>query len=295
VAGNKRRRDGKTHTLDAGLTWYHRALFWGAVAFVAYLALLLLFAWLGWPGELDQCTLPGGNCYCETTHSAGEAVIRQPSNTWSNVAAVLSGLLILAFADRVRAGRTEFDPRRNPMLSGGFYAVSYGAVVLFLGPGSMAFHASLTRFGGWLDTLSMILFITFVLLYDVARILGYHNRLVFAGAYIGVNVVLGLITWIVSGSGVAVFAAGVALAVCLEVAIALRGIGGVRRPLFPWLAAGLTVFAAALLIWRLSWTGAPLCDPHSPLQGHALWHVAAEGLVPFLLFRHFRGEHRRVG
>jgi hypothetical protein len=275
------------------MAWQKSAVFWGAVAFVAYLIVFLLFGALGWPGGPDSCTLPGGNCYCEAAHPTS-SLVSQPANTWSNLGAVLGGLLILLIADRERARRLAgAGSAPNPMKTGGFYAVFYGAVVLFLGPGSMAFHGSLTRFGGWLDTLSMILFITFVLLYDVARIFRFDdNRTAFAGIYVAIAVLLGVFTWVVEGTGTFVFAVAVAGAVILELVLAIRGLRGVRRPLLPWLTAGLATFAVALVVWRLSWTGAPLCDPNSLLQGHAVWHLLAEAVAPLFFFLHFRLEER---
>jgi hypothetical protein len=263
-----------------------RAFVWGAAGFATFLVLYLVWGALGFPGAPDSCLLPGGNCYCEAPHDAPAI---QPANTWSNLAAVVAGLLILWIADRERVGTPGLGRSpSNPMTTGGFYAIAYGAVVLFLGPGSMAFHGSLTRFGGWLDTLSMILFITFVLFYDAERIFRFSER-TFFGLYAGLAAVLGAFTWFVDGSGTIVFGVGVLLAVLLEVAFGLWGIG-VKRPLSRWLAAGIGTFILAIIIWRLSWTGAPLCVPDSILQGHAVWHVLAEAVAPFFFFLHFRGE-----
>jgi dihydroceramidase len=110
--------------------------------------------------------------------------------------------------------------------------------------------------------------------------------------YLAILAVLGIVWWLVPGSGIFVFAGLVAAAVLLELVIAIWGVRGVRRPLVPWLALGLGTFALALLVWRLSWTGAPLCDPSSLLQGHALWHILAEAVAPLMFFAHFRRENR---
>jgi hypothetical protein len=37
--------------------------------------------------------------------------------------------------------------------------------------------------------------------------------------------------------------------------------------------AALAVTAAGLACWLAGRTGSPLCDPDSPLQGHAAWHL----------------------
>lgn len=44
-----------------------------------------------------------------------------------------------------------------------------------------------------------------------------------------------------------------------------------RQP--PW--AALALLAGARVIWAVTRTGGPWCDPASLLQGHAAWHVGA--------------------
>src|SRR5207342_2051800 len=112
-------------------------------------------ALLGWPGDSDTCTFAGGNCYCEA-FPPGEVVTlaKQPINTLSALFPVIAGLIILAIADRDRAATA---PGPNPMATGRFHALAYGGLVVFLGPGSMFFHGSLTHYGGWLDNFSMVL------------------------------------------------------------------------------------------------------------------------------------------
>ena len=56
------------------------------------------------------------------------------------------------------------------MQSPTLFSVAYGALVVFLGIGSMLFHGSLLEWGGWFDNLSLVLFGSFLLLYDLARV-----------------------------------------------------------------------------------------------------------------------------
>lgn len=65
--------------------------------------------------------------------------------------------------------------------------------------------------------------------------------------------------------------AGVA-AVGLVVAEFLVYRRGLRTP-GPPLYAGLAALAAGVVIFSLSRTGGPLCDPDSWFQGHGVWHV----------------------
>ena len=269
-----------------------RAVFWGAVGFAALMVVFFVMGALGWPGEPDKCTLPGGNCYCEAYPTPpATALVKQPVNTWSGLFPVIAGLVILALADRER--RSPSAPV-NPMTTGGFYAIAFGAVVLFLGPGAMFFHGGLTRLGGWLDNLSMTLFISFLILYELARIWRWDDNLTaFVAAYAGVNIAAGLVTWLVEGSGTFIFAGLVLLAIALEVYILLARPGGVERRFGPWMLLALVTFGLATVVWRLSWTGAPLCDPTSVLQGHGVWHMLAMPVTPAFIFGYLRTETRR--
>ena len=215
---------------------------------------------------------------------------KQPINTLSALFPVIAGLIILVIADRDRAA-TAAGP--NPMATGRFFALLYGGLVIFLGPGSMFFHGSLTHYGGWLDNFSMILYVTFILCYDAARIWRWDERIgSFAAIYVAINVALGLLTWVADGSGTILFAILAGVAVAAEAVILLARPGGVDRTFAPWLLAGLASFGIAIVIWALSATGRPLCDPDSLLQGHAVWHLLAMAVTPFCVFRYLRGETR---
>jgi hypothetical protein len=268
-----------------------RAWFWGLVGFAVSMFVFFALAALGWPGSLDSCTQPGGNCYCESFGSLNQdIVVRQPANTWSGLFAVVFGLIILAVADR---DRREGGSVPNPMREGAFYALMYGGLTVFLGPGAMFFHASMTKLGGWLDNLSMVLYVTFLLLYTVFRLFRWDGRVSnFVWTYVPLNIVLAAISWFVEGSGTFMFAIGAGLALLLEAGILLRIIKTLRREFWPWFAAALLAFGAGFAIWALSGTGGPLCDPSSLFQGHAVWHLLAMSLTPFLLFLYFRTETR---
>jgi hypothetical protein len=265
-----------------------RAWVWGLIGFAGVMILYLILAALGWPGNPDSCTLPGGNCYCEAYPPLGAFVIaRQPVNTWSGLTAVIAGLVVLAIADRDRDAGTA----SSPMASGRFYALIYGGLVVFLGPGSMFFHGSLTHYGGWLDNFSMIMYVTFILAYDAFRIWGWDDRHeAFAATFIGVNILLGLLTWFAEGSGTILFAILAGVAVITEGVILVTRPAGIARRFSPWMLSALIAFGIAIVIWALSATGRPLCDPGSPFQGHALWHLLAMALTPLFIFLYLRDE-----
>jgi dihydroceramidase len=262
----------------------------GLVVAAGSIGVFLIWGLLGWPGAADSC-IASGNCYCEASVTGTAEVFgKQPANTWSNLFPIAAGLIILVWAGRDR-GRAA--GALNPMTGGGLYPLLFGFVVLLLGPGSMAFHGSLTHVGGWLDNLSMIAFISFIVLYDLARLLRFDSSPVaFLVSYGLTLAVLGVLTFLIDGSGTVVFGIVVGLAVLMELWIVWRSPMGVNRTAIPWLLVALVTFAVAFVIWRLSWTGAPLCDPTSLLQGHAIWHALAECVVPLSIFAYLRTEQR---
>lgn len=269
---------------------FRRAWVWGLIGFAVVMLVYLILALMGWPGTPDTCTLPGGNCYCEAypPPNAG-AIVKQPANTLSGLFAVIAGLVVLAITDRDRAA----GGAANPMRSGGFYGVAYGGLLVFLGPGAMFFHGGLTHFGGWLDNLSMILYVTFVVLYDAFRVWRWDDRIgAFVGFYAFINLTLGVLTWLVGGSGTIIFAVLAGMAVLAQGWILWKRPSGIERKFVPWLLAGLISFGVAIVIWALSFTGAPLCAPDSLLQGHAVWHLLAMALTPFCVFLYLRDETR---
>ncbi len=262
----------------------HKELWWGLAAFAIFLAIFLTLAARGWPGAPDSCVSDVPNtCYCENFVRPG-ALIKQPANTWSNLGFVGVGLLLLW---RIGSDRSSPAVRNNPMTTATHFASGYAAVALFLGPGSMFFHGSLTQWGGWIDTFSLILFGSFGLLYALTRIFRWPGTL-FGLLYAVVNAALGIFTWFVDGTGTPIFTGLVVAWVLTELVILWRKPKGLQRD-WPWLAAALGTFAVALVIWSLSQTDRPLCNPDSLLQGHAIWHLLS-AVVAGCVFLYLRTE-----
>jgi hypothetical protein len=236
----------------------------------------------GYPGGPDEC-IAMNDCYCE---AIGPGIAAQPTNAWSNVGFVVIGLLVLADARRRNgAGRMAHDPRA---------AWLYGAVAVFLGVGSFAFHGSMRAWGGYIDLLSMHAFIAFVLAYDLDRVHRWSFSR-FAGWFAGLLALFAVLLLVVPPEhGKTLFAVLVVVVLLAEAAVsypALRPWSDIeldpRR--MPWFWTGLGLFAAANVIWNLSRTGGPWCDPESLLQGHAVWHLlTAASVGTFYLY--FRGE-----
>lgn len=240
-----------------------------AVTAVGSLALLVTAVRLGWLGA----DVGRGAEFCEAARSG---VLRQPVNTVSNMGFVLAGLAVGWHAGLPR-GRLA---RRG-------LATTYAVLVVLLGPGSMAMHATLSQRGGSLDQLSMYLLAGFAAAYAGIRVTG-RGVGTFAVA-LTVLVTLCVVVGnagalpVVNNAGNAAFALLLAVALALEVRARRRA----RRPgNLAWVGAALAAIAVAFAIWTLSGTGAALCDPRSWLQGHAAWHLLG-ALAAYCLYRYW--------
>ncbi|NIA25104.1 MAG: hypothetical protein GWP04_05995 [Gammaproteobacteria bacterium] len=61
-------------------------------------------------------------------------------------------------------------------------------------------------------------------------------------------------------------------------AVAAFALGALRNPRLRQdrrMRAALGIFSVALIVYALTGTGGPWCDPASPIQGHGLWHLMA--------------------
>ena len=143
----------------------------------------VLFGITGWgPPAANEQAIGEVSRWCERV--AG-GLLREPINTLGNLGFVAVGLLILATLTR----DTERGvPRSNRFVGYDPIALLYGAAALFLGPGSMVMHGTHTRFGAWIDNLSMVAYILIPWLFNLAQLGEWRDRTLFA-AY---GVLLGL-------------------------------------------------------------------------------------------------------
>ncbi|MGG5260608.1 ceramidase domain-containing protein [Phycicoccus avicenniae] len=250
---------------------------------VLSLALAVLAARFGWLGP----DVGRGDGFCE---AARPGWVRQPANTWSNLGFVVAGLAVAWHASRPeRLGGTL---RAHPG-----YATAIAVLVVLLGPGSMAMHATQSELGGHLDLLSMFLLSGFAVAYGALR---WWRRgpgtlaAVFAGA-VGIGMaghVRGGDVPVLGHLGNAVFAVQLWLAIGLEVALWRRGRRGAgpRQDVALGLASVGTL-ALAFAIWTTGKGGHAWCRPESLLQQHAVWHVL-DAVAAYLLYRHYAAEDR---
>jgi len=318
-------------------------LVWALGVFVV-LGSFLGFVAAGWPGSVNNCItstgvslapppakdtpkerqryldtqakkLAANTCYCEAFNLEdvvnGAPGVRQPTNTWSNLYAVVSSLVVawLVFLDR----KYSAGDSTNPIRSHVWIPLAYIFVLQFLGLGSMWLHGALKEWGGFTDDFSMYLFVLFLVFYT-----GYRLGVAYSLKW-SIWLWLGYlpIVILVSAVGELISQRNPTKPVSEVIIIILGSIYGVlqgwywvwywwktsewtwqtfflwiRQTFFLWLGA-LASFGLAFLFWTLSKTGKPWCWPNSWFQLHGLgWHLMA-GVMALLIYLFWRTEGAR--
>ncbi|MGB8647521.1 MAG: ceramidase domain-containing protein [Anaerolineae bacterium] len=232
------------------------------------------YSWAGW--EQDGCLT--AHCFCEAPR-AGPIV--QPSNTYSNLALVLAGLVIavpVLFRKRAAAEAAG----ANRMRGARTYPVVLGLALALGGLGSLWYHASLTAWGAWADVMGVILLLSFILLYNLSRLHPLSGR-AFAVGYLVLN--LALSPFASNGNDPVTLGVLVLSSLALEVLVRLRPHPPIRtRDLL--LAVGTFLIGAGL--WVMD-TDPAWCNPQSWLQAHAGWHVLS-AVAGLMLYSYYRSE-----
>jgi len=250
----------------------------------------------------DSCFRTANGCYCENIARSDataaatlipqsrRALIKQPMNTWSNLGFVLTGLAMLWWIGWERA-TGHHSALASRMTRTAFYPGAFGFMTIFMGPGSMFFHGSLKQWGGWLDSVSMYLFMSFILTYNLTRFWNWP-RWAWGLSYGAVNLVVGILAWVFHEQSTTFFAGLGGLALVSQAMVARTVRIGTAKSGHWWFFAGTVSFLAAFVIWRLAWTGGDLCVTRG-FQGHAVWHVLAAFTV-FCVYKYFRAESRVI-
>jgi hypothetical protein len=252
---------------------------------VAFLALLMigLAVYNSWLGPMKS----GIMMFCE---QARAGFIKQPSNTFSNI-----GFIVMGFYIAWLAYKNNFSTE-NRMTSTLFYPAYFASIVVFLGPGSMALHATNTYWGGFIDLFSMFLFSSFVSSYAIMRwfslsevrfvILYTVSLAICSLAYLSpYNTLMPLVD-------LSNYCFGLQLIIGTIFELRLRYERGHKiKAGWGWLC--LFTFLLAFYIWNLSRTqDSPFCNPESLIQGHAIWHLL-NALATYFLYLFYTSEEDR--
>lgn len=247
-----------------------------SISFIFWFGLYFGLYFAGWPGEIHSCVTPP-YCFCETVFQGDLAA--QFSNTWSDLGFVVAAFFMAWHGSKLLKSKTEITTETNPDYRTSPLLISiYVSAILYMGPGSMFFHGSMTIWGGYLDVISMYVFVLFAIVYFIYRSWDLSIK-TFSILYVllcGSAIFLS-----VFGHGltpkVFPFVAAILIVLALVQAIPIEKFSLQRKRDLnlnhKWLMLALFFFLSAATIWKLSDTGMPLCYPDSLLQGHAAWHI----------------------
>lgn len=244
-------------------------VFWFGLYFALYL--------LGWPGDPHPCSNPP-YCFCETVYAGTLAA--QKSNTWSDLGFVIAAFFMAWHgSNHLKSLTLDNLPKENPSYANSPLLISiYVSAILYMGPGSMFFHGAMTQWGGWLDVISMYVFVNFIIAYLIYRSWALPFKL-FIALYFSLclfAIALSVFLHDLSSQVFPLFAA-VLISLALLQSIPINKLSlGRKNDLqlnHRWLIFSIVFFVVAVTIWALSDTGRALCYPDSLLQGHAAWHL----------------------
>jgi hypothetical protein len=152
------------------------------------------------------------------------------------------------------------------------------AAVAAQGAGSMLVHGGVAGGAIVLHDLALLAMVGYLAGWHVGRLRGTAQAGAVTGSMLAVVVLVIPLPWFRGPTGVVAALALAAIAVS-EVVARRRG------ALAVWTRELLAVAGVAALAWFAGRSGSPLCDPGSPLQPHAVWHLLTAYLVVAWAYR----------
>jgi hypothetical protein len=247
---------------------------------LALVTLFLLAVFNGWLGEWSHT----GDDFCEASRPG---IIKQPANTWSNIGFIIAGLTIAW-----QLSRNRFSHTQNVFNQSNFTATFFSCMAVFLGPASMAMHATETRLGGFLDMLSMYLIAGFAASYAMQRFFKYSS-LVFTVVFSAIVLFCVFTQHLPYELPLVGFFGNFLFGCFIAVTIVFESLNSFVRKYdheIKWGIFSLVSLLVAFLIWNLERRVDAFCNPHSLIQGHAFWHLL-DALSVYFLFRFYVSEH----
>ena len=182
--------------------------------------LFIFFGSNGWGARADNEQAIGEiSRWCERV---SDGFFREPSNTLGNLAFVITGLYMFYKLSQ------DATSNKNPMFGNMNIALLYATASTFLGPGSMAMHGTHTRFGAWLDNVSMITYILLLWIYNLKRLTKFSNKTYFV-TYFVLLIYYAYSYWYLDsglGIGVDLFELSIGIWIATEVLIKFPNIYG---------------------------------------------------------------------
>ncbi len=244
-----------------------------------FLALALYYGWLGKARS-------GIMLFCE---EARVGMIKQPANSFSNLAFSIAGIYMAWSIYKDNFSNKNLFSRYK------WYPLLMAIILVLLGAGSFAMHASNTFWGGFFDLLAMFLASSFFFSYALKRSLNISNLLFLVVFF---SCVL-FCSWVwmqpwnhfgfILSVGEIIFASQLLIAIGIELFMYNKSY---FKTDLKWGVGSIAVFILAFAIWNLSRTQESLwCNPNSLVQGHAFWHIL-NALSFYGIFKYYVSEHK---
>lgn len=261
-----------------------------AILFIGTSALLMIGSRrISSPTFWDGLEAAMGNAFhfCETNRM--DEIIRQPSNTWSNLGYLFVAIVVLTLAvhDLRLPDRRIND---NFIIRHPIFTILFGLSSLLLFVGSFLYHASLTALFQRMDQAAMYSLVLLVIAINGYRLFPRWRLLKRWRSSHGLAVALFTVSLWSIFSHISVlninwWFPGLT-AVAFGSSTVYLWMSGHGLHFSRYLKVAFGILAVAGAIWGLDRSHA-LCNPDSWVQGHALWHLltAASALMLYLFYR----------
>jgi hypothetical protein len=233
-----------------------------------------------WEALTPASCMPN-HCFCEPVVSG---LIRQPINTWTNLAFILAAAMTALVATLDLFGKSGNQVQTNLMRSQWIYPATYAYTATLVGIGSIFYHGTMAFYGQVLDILGMYLISTFMALYNLSRAFKLKGS-TFFGFYVGINIILGYISTTKPELRRPIFI-GILVVILASELLARKMVQS--RMSRKMLGAALISLVIGCSAWVLDVNGF-FCMPNSWLQLHSTWHIAMAAAIGFL-YLYYRSE-----
>ena len=260
---------------------------------------------------LAACVDVAAGSYCPTgerpvydfCEKFADGLIKQPWSTWSDLSFIAAGLWILWWFGFFNSGTTI-----NPMRDTSWLSMTYAMIVIFMGPPSMLLHASMENWGGWFDSMSVVVWLSFNAAYVIHMVFGaaFHETQRDAARTLWVLIstaifvaVFGIVAWFEPDARLAGYFIGGGLWGIFEVVYLFRMLSSKKKyERNHWIfGANFLTLAVTMTIW-VFWNAGIVdavdCQAREDFPGHALFHILAS-FATVLTILSFASEKRVEG
>lgn len=248
--------------------------------------------WDNWDGAVQNA-----DRFCEAWRT--DQLIRQPSNTWSNLGYFLVGLICLTLGLKDRRNKLggAITNTHNFIVRFPIFSILIGVFSIYLFVGSYLYHASLALFFQQLDVSAMygvvLCFIAFNLYRMVPSVGSGEQKWNTLPFILGLMLLVDVFFFVYLKSIDINITMLSLIGIAMIVHVFNNRINGYRAKHYMlfWNIA-IVVLVIAFAIWILDvkdiW-----CTPYSFWQGHAVWHILTATSILFM-YLYYRSDVENI-